>query len=118
MELQFHGISLSADQTVSLRRKPSIMKVAVVTAPPTRIRFEDGGEGALELQEVAAPSFGRTSAGGQNCACLRGKSAVPSIVLKKSFWGDERNFLELLIRFERGDVRDHIDSSKIDHGPS
>jgi hypothetical protein len=27
-------------------------------------------------------------------------------------------FLELLIRFERGDVRDHIDSSKIDHGPS
>ena len=40
------------------------------------------------------------------------------IVLKKSFWGDERNFLELLIRFERGDVRDHIDSSKIDHGPS
>ena len=40
------------------------------------------------------------------------------IVLKKSFWGDERNFLELLMRFTRGDVRDHIDSSKIDHGPS
>ena len=30
-------------------------------------------------------------------------------MLKKSFWGDERNFLELLIRFERCDVRDHID---------
>jgi hypothetical protein len=45
-------------------------------------------------------------------------SALRPIVLKKSFWGDERNFLELLIRFERGDVRDHIDSSKIDHGPS
>jgi hypothetical protein len=40
------------------------------------------------------------------------------IVLKKSFWGDERNFLESLMRFTRGDVRDHIDSSKIDHGPS
>ena len=40
------------------------------------------------------------------------------IVLKKSFWGDERNFLEPLMRFTRGDVRDHIDSSKIDHGPS
>jgi len=40
------------------------------------------------------------------------------IVLQKSFWGDERNFLELLMRFTRGDVRDHIDSSKIDHGPS
>ena len=25
------------------------------------------------------------------------------IVLKKSFWGDERNYLELLIRFERGE---------------
>ena len=47
----------------------------------------------------------------------RDVSNVP-IVLKKSFWGDERNFLELLIRFERGDVRDHIDSSKIDLGPS
>ena len=40
------------------------------------------------------------------------------IVLKKSFWGDDRNFLESLMRFTRGDVRDHIDSSKIDHGPS
>jgi hypothetical protein len=28
------------------------------------------------------------------------------IVLKKSFWGDERKFLELLMRFTRGDVRD------------
>jgi hypothetical protein len=40
------------------------------------------------------------------------------IVLKKSFWGDERKFLELLMRFTRGDVRDQIDSAKIDHGPS
>src|SRR5712671_4478552 len=46
------------------------------------------------------------------------KSALPPIVLQKSFWGDERNFLEPLMRFTRGDVRDHIDSSKIDHGPS
>ena len=45
-------------------------------------------------------------------------SAYWRIVLKKSFWGDERNFLEPLMRFTRGDVRDHIDSSKIDHGPS
>ena len=39
-------------------------------------------------------------------------SALRGIVLKNSFWGDERNFLELLIRIERGDVRDHIDLSK------
>ena len=39
------------------------------------------------------------------------------ILLQKSFWGDERNFLEPLMRFFRGDVRDHIVSSKIDQGP-
>ena len=38
-------------------------------------------------------------------------------MLQKSFWGDERKFLEPLMRFARGDVRDHIVSSKIDHGP-
>jgi uncharacterized protein YqjF (DUF2071 family) len=42
-------------------------------------------------------------------------SFVP-ILLQKSFWGDERKFLEPLMRFTRGDVRDHIVSSKIDHG--
>jgi hypothetical protein len=45
-------------------------------------------------------------------------SAVHPIVLQKSFWGVERKFLEPLMRFTRGDVRDHIASSKIDHGPS
>jgi len=40
-----------------------------------------------------------------------------SILLQKSFWGGERKFLELLMRFARGNVRDHIVSSKIDHGP-
>jgi hypothetical protein len=39
------------------------------------------------------------------------------ILLQKSFWGDERKFLEPLMRFTSGDVRDHIVSSKIDHGP-
>ena len=40
------------------------------------------------------------------------------ILLKKSFLGDERNFLGPLMRFARGDVRDHIASHKNDHGPS
>jgi len=39
------------------------------------------------------------------------------ILLQKSFWGGERKFLEPLMRFARGDVRDHIVSSKIDHRP-
>jgi hypothetical protein len=30
------------------------------------------------------------------------------ILLQKSFWGGERKFLEPLMRFTRGDVRDHI----------
>jgi len=43
--------------------------------------------------------------------------AVEKLLLQKSFWGDERKFLEPLMRFTSGDVRDHIVSSKIDHGP-
>jgi hypothetical protein len=45
-------------------------------------------------------------------------SALLSILLQKSCWGVERKFLEPLMRFTRGDVRDRIASSKIDHGPS
>jgi hypothetical protein len=41
-----------------------------------------------------------------------------SILLQKSFWADQRKFLGPLMRFARGDVRDHIASSKIDHGAS
>jgi hypothetical protein len=47
-----------------------------------------------------------------------GYVAYWQILLQKSFWGVERKFLEPLMRFTRGDVRDHIASSKIDHGPS
>jgi hypothetical protein len=38
------------------------------------------------------------------------------ILFQKSFWGDERKLLEPMMRFTRGDVRDYIVSSKIDHG--
>jgi hypothetical protein len=40
------------------------------------------------------------------------------ILLQKYLWGVEGKFLEPLMRFTRGDVRDHIVSSKIDHGPA
>src|SRR5215207_11661573 len=39
------------------------------------------------------------------------------ILLQKSFWGGELKFLEPLMRLTGGDVRDHIVSPKIDHGP-
>jgi hypothetical protein len=38
-------------------------------------------------------------------------------IVTKSFRDDERKFFEPLMRFARSDVRDHIVSSKIDHGP-
>ena len=36
------------------------------------------------------------------------------IVLQTVFLGDERNFLEVLMRFTSGDVRDHFVSSQVD----
>jgi hypothetical protein len=44
-------------------------------------------------------------------------SIIEGILLQKSFWGGGGKFLQPLMRFTRGDVRDHIVSSKIDHGP-
>ena len=38
-------------------------------------------------------------------------------MLQKVFLGVERKFLEQLIPFARGDVTDHIDLFRIDHGP-
>jgi hypothetical protein len=37
---------------------------------------------------------------------------------KKFFGGNKQNFLKLLTRFVRSDVRDHIAYQKNDHGPS
>jgi hypothetical protein len=47
---------------------------------------------------------------------LRAEVSFWQILLQKSFWGGERKFLKPLMRFARGDMRDHIASSKIDHG--
>ena len=40
------------------------------------------------------------------------------ILLQKSSWGDDRNFSGPLMRFARGDMRDHTVSHKNDHGAS
>ena len=37
--------------------------------------------------------------------------------VEKSLLGGDRKFLKSLMRFTRGEVRDHIVSSKIDHAP-
>jgi hypothetical protein len=44
-------------------------------------------------------------------------SVDSGIMLQKSFWGADRKFLEPLVRFMLGDVRDHIVSSKIAYAP-
>src|SRR5437764_8504115 len=46
------------------------------------------------------------------------RSALLSIVLQNSFWGDDQNFSGPLMRFARGDMRDHIVSHKNDYGAS
>jgi hypothetical protein len=53
----------------------------------------------------------------EESSCQTGAVHTWQILLQKSFWGGERKFLEPLMRFTRGDVRDHIVSSKIDHWP-
>jgi hypothetical protein len=53
----------------------------------------------------------------RQAATLRGSDGLKGpILLQKSFWGGERKFLKPLMRFARGDMGDHIASSKIDHG--
>jgi hypothetical protein len=54
---------------------------------------------------------------GSDIAALAKVRFAP-IVLKKSFLADEPKLLGPRMRFVRGDVRDHIVSPKIDHGPS
>jgi len=39
------------------------------------------------------------------------------LCLQKCFWGGDRKSLKPLMRFTRGEVRDHIVSSKIDNAP-
>ena len=46
------------------------------------------------------------------------RSALPPIVLQKSFWGGDQNFSGPLMPFARGDMRDHIVLHKNDHGAS
>ena len=43
-------------------------------------------------------------------------TAIGQIVLKKSSLGGERKFWRPLKRFASGDMRDHIVSSRIEHG--
>ena len=75
------------------------------------IAFRPGGRGRFYLPSQRHGTHSET------CRSLVWMSAFRAMVLQKSFRGADRKFLEPLVRFMRGDVRDHIGSSKIDHGP-
>jgi len=53
-----------------------------------------------------------------NPAALLGEASDWQILLKKSFSPDKRKVLGPLMRFARGDVRDHIISGKNNHRPA
>ncbi len=61
-------------------------------------------------------TYGSSALPGRDPLLPTVRSASPLILLQKSFWGDGRKFSEPLMRFTRREVRDHIVSSKIDHG--
>ena len=110
------------------------MAVTVIVEQNSVSRFENHIKrrfrGATDLTEAACLDyFGQFRLSGLGAPLMSplgqkrksrpcgGMSALPRILLQKSFWGGERKFLEPLMRFTRGEVRDHIVSSKIDHGP-
>jgi hypothetical protein len=75
-----------------------------------------------ERMRLSAPSLSQAGTEYPDAAANPGAVRRPPrhvglvpILLQKSFWGDERNFPGPLMRFTRGDVSDHIVSSKIDH---
>ena len=107
-----HGPDLrNANEAETLAIKRVVFAVIASAAKQSR---------ALPRAEGSAANGSECLLWGQKATSAgdRTKSAMPLIVLKKSFLGDERNFLGPLMRFVRGDVRDHIVSHKSDHGPS
>src|SRR3982074_590769 len=59
-----------------------------------------------------------TAAKGAVASCRDSRRQLLADSVEKSFLGDEQKFLGPLMRFARGDVRDHVVSHKNDHGPS
>jgi hypothetical protein len=81
----------------------SILIFAVAMEPVTDLGY------CREIVVTIAAVCG-SGVGPSNVACWQ-------ILLKKGF-ADELKFLGPLMRFSRGNVRDHIVSPKIDHGPA
>jgi hypothetical protein len=68
-----------------------------------------------KAEHMAAPT---NAVKREKSSCQHGAVHTWQIVLRKSFWGGERNFLGPLMRFACDDMRDHIVTHKNDHGRS
>ena len=66
---------------------------------------------------VSGFSIGDIERSEQIAFSLSSDVSFAPILLQKSFWGGDRKFPKPLMRFTRGEVRDHIVSSKIDNAP-
>ena len=90
------GIALSRQERLALRRyPPQVADVAFGSFASVWPRTDDFRSTPVNRHRYRASG------------CLK-----CSILLQKSFWGDERKFLGPLIRFVCGDVRDLIVSYK------
>ena len=99
-------------------RRSTTAGFAVSSHQCTEVRLEN--QNLTMSQRVVSRASGQSPLWVQKRKWSRwnGRSVLPSIVLQKSFGGDERNFLGPLMRFARRDVRDLIASQKNDHGAS
>jgi len=108
-------------QFVSAERAAALRNKCLNLAKTRRSGSGSASERTSQSRQLMSPSlahFGHFDRA-ERCLILGVKrtSRLRAAMLQKSFWGDERKFLEPLMRFTRGDVRDHTVLSKIDHGP-
>jgi len=92
------GVGSAAGHTVS---NPIVNKTVMLqTYAPPVLAFCQCILGAVNFAPHKCPTFLHALKEDDDCYW--------QILLQKSFWGVERKFLEPLVRFARGDVRDHI----------
>jgi hypothetical protein len=90
-----------------------LLTTTALSAAQRRTLKESREEYCDQVVGIAHVRFGSF----RKSAVVSARSVPPSILLQKSFWGGARRFLEALMHFLGAGVRDHIVSSKIDHGP-
>jgi hypothetical protein len=94
-----------------------VYKVRTQATYQSRYQKHLNSSSTLPLLSRSASPFRRPCSPADEVIELVATSVVGRYCCKSVFWNDERKFSEPLTRFARSDVRDHIISFKIDHGP-